>query len=264
MLFINTRRFSAAGLQRSRCHINKGRKRGSATAAGDGPRGTEPEQNFASFDKWIKNLSRSNCQKKTTKTTTTNKKKPLSVPLALSSTTTSWGLSDFEFVQPEDVLERLESTEVLVKNIKNPQTSTLLWGHVDICTSTTQQQQQQQTVFTIICSWVAVTNREICSCVLIAKVKWPPRSVCVCVEVRGRGVKEDFGPVVGPPDPSVTPPQHAHTSLAAPLPPEVRCRWGWPLGDLASVTTTDTQNPASQVKELTDRRRQGGNGGFCV
>lgn len=50
MLFINTRRFSAAGLQRSRCQINEGRKRGSATAAGDSSGGTEcefePELNY--------------------------------------------------------------------------------------------------------------------------------------------------------------------------------------------------------------------------
>lgn len=42
--------FSAAGLQRSRCQINEGRKRGSATAAGDSSGGTEcefePELNY--------------------------------------------------------------------------------------------------------------------------------------------------------------------------------------------------------------------------
>lgn len=43
MLFITTRRFSAAGLPRSRCHTNEGRNRGSATAAGDGSRGIERE-----------------------------------------------------------------------------------------------------------------------------------------------------------------------------------------------------------------------------
>lgn len=43
MMFINTRRFSAAGLHRLRCQINEGRKRGSATAAGDSSGGTEYE-----------------------------------------------------------------------------------------------------------------------------------------------------------------------------------------------------------------------------